>query len=146
MEHLINKTFEIFNKEDLRTFVKDLAIRLKAGDVVILKGNLGAGKTTLVQILLSELGIEEPVTSPTYSIVNSYKTRRFALHHSDVYRVNDEDELYNIGFEDYFSDDAVVFIEWGDTITEYLDEIGVSGYQISIELMGEKRILKMTRI
>ncbi len=89
------------------------------GDVIILNGNLGAGKTFFVKKALKATGIEN-VNSPTFAIVNEY-SGEFKFYHFDFYRINEIGELYDIGFNDYLNDpDAAVFIEWGSLMPEIL--------------------------
>lgn len=94
---------------------------LKAGDTISLEGDLGTGKTALTKGIAAGLGISRPITSPTFTLVNSY-AGRCILNHFDVYRVEDSDELLEIGWEEYFTDDAVCIIEWGDRISDILPE------------------------
>ena len=89
------------------------------GDVIILNGNLGAGKTFFVKNALKTMGIAN-VNSPTFAIVNEY-TGSFKIYHFDFYRINEPAELFDIGFNDYLNDaEAVVFIEWGNLMPEIL--------------------------
>lgn len=94
---------------------------LKAGDVVALSGDLGVGKTAFVQGLAKELGVTDYVSSPTFTIVNCYDGR-LPVYHFDVYRINDEDEMYEIGYEEYVYGDGVSVIEWPELISEILPE------------------------
>ncbi len=94
---------------------------LKAGDTISLEGDLGTGKTALTKGIAAGLGISKPITSPTFTLVNSYNGRCI-LNHFDVYRIDDPDELLEIGWEEYFTDDAVCIVEWGDRILDILPE------------------------
>lgn len=98
-----------------------LANELKPGATVSLEGDLGTGKTAITKGIAVGLGISEPITSPTFTLVNTYEGR-LTLHHFDVYRVDDPDELYSIGWEEYFLDDTVTVVEWGDRIEHMLPE------------------------
>ena len=80
--------------------------------VVLLRGELGSGKTTIVSSILKELGVTENITSPTFSIVNQYKISGKKINHFDLYRVKSESELDVIGFDEYFDDFSISFIEW----------------------------------
>lgn len=92
---------------------------LKAGDTISLEGDLGTGKTAFTKGIAAGLGISRPITSPTFTLVNSY-TGKYILHHFDVYRIDSSDELLEIGWEEYFSDDAICIVEWGDRISDIL--------------------------
>ena len=80
--------------------------------VILLRGELGSGKTTIVSSILKELGVTENITSPTFSIVNQYKISGKKINHFDLYRVKSELELDVIGFDEYFDDFSISFIEW----------------------------------
>ena len=94
----------------------------KAGMVISLTGDLGVGKTVFTQGLAKGLGIEEPVNSPTFTIVQVYEEGRLPLYHFDVYRIGDIEEMDEIGYEDYFYGEGVCLIEWADLIREILPE------------------------
>jgi len=80
--------------------------------VISLSGDLGAGKTTLAQAICEGYGVAEPVTSPTYALVHKYEARKSSVYHVDLYRLDDEAQLTNIGWEDLLSERAVVIVEW----------------------------------
>ena len=94
----------------------------KPGMVISLTGDLGVGKTVFTQGLAKGLGIEEPVNSPTFTIVQVYEEGRLPLYHFDVYRIGDTQEMDEIGYEDYFYGVGVCLIEWADLIREILPE------------------------
>lgn len=102
MSYCIDDTFKI---------AKQVADLLSAGDVVVLNGDLGAGKTTFTKGLAVALGVEETVTSPTFTYVKEY-SGRLNLFHFDMYRVADADEVYELGLEEYFYRGGVVVVEW----------------------------------
>lgn len=116
------KEFIIKNEEETRAFGHDLAKSLKKGSVIAMIGDLGAGKTTLTKYIAEGLGITQTITSPTFTIVQEYKGGRLPLYHFDVYRVNDPDELFEIGCDEYFDGDGVVVVEWADLIYDMLPE------------------------
>lgn len=93
-----------------------IAAWLLPGDIIFLQGELGAGKTTLMRGLLKALGVNGPIKSPTYTLVESYKTPRFLLAHFDCYRLQDVDEWYLLGVEDYFTPDTVCILEWPERV------------------------------
>ena len=94
----------------------------KPGMVISLTGDLGVGKTVFTQGLAKGLGIEEPVNSPTFTIVQVYEEGRLPLYHFDVYRIGDIEEMDEIGYEDYFYGEGLCLIEWADLIREILPE------------------------
>jgi conserved hypothetical nucleotide-binding protein len=98
-----------------------LANLMEPGTAVSLEGDLGSGKTVLVKGIAKGLGISDIITSPTFTIVNTYEGK-VRLHHFDVYRIDDPDELYNIGWEEYFNPSDVCIVEWGDRIPGMLPE------------------------
>ena len=100
---------------------KAFAKELKAGDVICLDGDLGAGKTAFVQGMAKGLGIDEYISSPTFTIVNCYEGR-LPLYHFDVYRISDSDEMYEVGFDEYVYGNGVAVIEWSQLISDILPE------------------------
>lgn len=99
-------------EKDTFSLAADVAKTLRAGDVILLHGELGAGKTTFTKGLAKALGIEETVTSPTFNYVKEYQGGRLPLFHFDMYRVSDADEVYELGLEEYFYRGGVVVVEW----------------------------------
>lgn len=94
----------------------------KAGDVYCLDGDLGVGKTVFTQGFAKGLGINEPINSPTFTIVQEYHEGRLPLYHFDVYRIGDITEMDEIGYEEYFNSEGVCLIEWGNLISEIMPE------------------------
>ena len=103
-------------------FGKSLGEKARAGTVYTLIGDLGVGKTVLTQGLAKGLEIQEPISSPTFTIVQVYEEGRLPLYHFDVYRIGDVEEMDEIGYEDYFYGDGVSLIEWANLIEEILPE------------------------
>ena len=116
------KTVNINNEQDTREYGIKLASSLKPGDVIALVGDLGTGKTTLTKYIAEGLGVKEIVNSPTFTIVKEYRSGRLPLFHFDVYRLENEDELFEIGADEYFYDGGVCVIEWADKVLEALPE------------------------
>ena len=110
------------SEEETEKLAAEFAKGLKAGDVVALTGELGAGKTTFTKAAAEGLGVTERLSSPTFTIVCEYGSGRLPLYHFDVYRVNDGDELFEIGFDDYIHGKGVCLIEWADLIKDMLPE------------------------
>ena len=107
--------------EETRALGRTLAQALQGGAVVAFTGDLGAGKTAFVSGMAEGLGIEERVTSPTFTIVNEYEGGRLPLFHFDMYRLGSADELFRIGWEDYLARNGVCAVEWSENVDEALD-------------------------
>lgn len=114
--------------------------------VISMTGDLGAGKTTLTQSIAKGLSVDDYITSPTFTIINEY-VGRLPLYHFDVYRINDLDEMYDLGYEEYFYSEGVVIIEWANIIEELLPKERVhieikkienNSREIIIRAIGEK--------
>ncbi|WP_017810830.1 tRNA (adenosine(37)-N6)-threonylcarbamoyltransferase complex ATPase subunit type 1 TsaE [Clostridium saccharoperbutylacetonicum] len=114
--------FEVYNVDSTTQLGINLGKLLQAGDIICLTGDLGAGKTHITKGIALGLGINDNITSPTFTIVNEYEGGRLKLNHFDVYRVSDPDEIYAIGFDDYIFSDAVSIIEWANYIEEILPQ------------------------
>jgi len=99
-----------------------LGARLDAGSLLAFTGELGAGKTAFIRGLAEGLGITEPVTSPTFTIVNEYEGGRLPLFHFDLYRLGSSDELFDIGWEDYLRRGGICAVEWSERAADLLDE------------------------
>ena len=108
--------------EETRALGRALAKALWGGSVVAFTGDLGAGKTAFVSGMAEGLGVEERVTSPTFTIVNEYEGGRLPLFHFDMYRLCSADELFHIGWEDYLARGGVCAVEWSENVEEALDE------------------------
>lgn len=113
---------ETFCAEETYALGKKIGERAKPGMVLSLIGDLGVGKTVFTQGLAKGLGIEEPISSPTFTIVQVYEEGRLPFYHFDVYRIGDIEEMDEIGYEDYFYGDGVSLIEWANLIEEILPE------------------------
>ncbi len=107
--------------DETRALGRTLAQALQGGAVVAFTGDLGAGKTAFVSGMAEGLGIEERVTSPTFTIVNEYEGGRLPLFHFDMYRLGSADELFHIGWEDYLARNGVCAVEWSENVDEALD-------------------------
>ena len=120
-----------------------LAARLKPGSVIAFTGDLGAGKTAFTRGLARGLGVEERVTSPTFTIVNEYEGGRLPLFHFDMYRLGSSDELFDIGWEDYLSRGGVCAVEWSENIADALEE-GTIRVDIRRGAHDDQRIITIT--
>lgn len=121
---------KISSEQETIDFAKEFAARIIEGDVIVLNGNLGSGKTFFIKHAAGVFGINN-VNSPTFSIINEYEGSK-KVYHLDFYRINSAKELYDIGYDDYLNDQqAVIFIEWGNLIPEVLPEKRI---EINIEV------------
>ncbi len=100
---------------------KKIASSLKKGMIIVLTGDLGSGKTKLTEGILTYFGLQEEISSPTFTIVNEYNAKEFKIFHFDVYRLSDVDEFFAIGGEEYF-EKGVSIVEWGEMIEEILPQ------------------------
>ena len=107
--------------EDMRELANAIASLLSGGDVIVLTGDLGAGKTTFVQGAAKALGVTDKVASPSFTLVKRYRGSR-PVNHVDVYRLDRIQEVIDLGFEDLLDPDGVTFVEWGDVIEELLPD------------------------
>jgi len=136
-------TYKINSLDDLQKFAKDLCSKLKPGDIVALSGELGAGKTTLVQMIAKELGIKARVQSPTFNLVKEYEIKPDVrsikrLCHIDLYRI--DGSFDDLGLDEYFDDeDSVLFIEWAEKIKKHLPK-DVKWIKIDINKDGTRVI------
>ena len=110
-----------------------LAAILPAGSVLAYRGDLGAGKTAFTRGLARGLGYAEPVTSPTYTIVNEYLGGRLPLFHFDMYRLHSSDDLWDIGWEDYLERGGICAVEWSENVADALE----NPVTVTIEKLGE---------
>ena len=143
MIHFISKC-----EEDTIDFASKFASKLAKNDIVVLSGELGSGKTKFVQGVLKHFGLENEISSPTFTIVNEYHAKEINTYHFDVYRLSDEDEFYAIGGEEYF-ENGICLIEWGEMIEKILppdyikitfkkDSENEEYRELQIETFGEK--------
>lgn len=116
------KIIETYSAGETFELGRQIGQQAKAGEVYTLVGGLGVGKTVLTKGVASGLGIEEPVNSPTFTILQIYEEGRLPFYHFDVYRIGDVEEMDEIGYEDYFYGDGVCLIEWANLIEEILPE------------------------
>ena len=129
-----------YSEEETKKVAKQIAEKMGASGIIVLNGELGAGKTKFTEGFLSYFGLENEISSPTFTIVNEYKNEKVNIYHFDVYRLSDIDEFYAIGGEEYFSK-GICIIEWGEIIKDALPK-----HYIKIDIKKdendlEKRIL-----
>ena len=121
---------ESFRAEDTYNIGKEIAKLAKPGEIYCLYGDLGTGKTVFSQGFGAGLGIEEPISSPTFTILKEYDEGRLPFYHFDVYRIGSEDEMEEIGYFDKIDGDGVCLIEWAELIRDILPQ---TYYKVKIE-------------
>ena len=143
IKQVMIKKVIIKDESETKQFGLNLGKDLKKGDIVALTGDLGTGKTTLTKYIGEGLGITEMITSPTFTIIQEYYSGRLPLYHFDVYRINDIEEMAELGYEEYFYGDGVTIIEWADQILEIIPEHAIV---INIEYgkTTDERVYKCT--
>lgn len=109
------------NEKETQLIGRKIASKLNKGDIVILSGDLGSGKTKFTEGFLSFFGLEDEISSPTFTIVNEYSKNDTNIYHFDVYRLEDIDEFYSIGGTEYF-ENGICLIEWGELIEPILSK------------------------
>lgn len=121
---------------ELETFAlaEEIANTLRGGEAILLCGTLGAGKTTFTKGLAKALGVTKMVVSPTFTIIKEYQGSALTLYHIDMYRIEDEDELYELGIEELYQKDTVTVIEW-NKMQELPDRV----IRINIDVTGENQ-------
>lgn len=110
------------SEKDTEKFAYDFAKTLKGDEIILLEGDLGAGKTTFTKSLAKALGIKEHITSPTFTLVNEYHSGKYPLFHFDMYRLEDESEAVELGLDEYFNKKAISIIEWPMRIKDLLPQ------------------------
>ena len=121
--------------EETRALGEKLAARLEPGDVVILEGELGAGKSELARGIARGLGVTDTVTSPSFTILNVYESGRCPLYHFDWYRLESAEELFELGLEEYLGGDGIAVVEWAEKCPEALPEKTI---RIRLEATGDE--------
>ena len=113
---------ETFSADETYEYGRKMGAEAQPGDVYCLTGDLGVGKTVFTQGFAAGLGVREPVSSPTFTIVQEYEGEKMPFYHFDVYRIGEAEEMEEIGFEDYVYGQGVCRIEWANLIREILPE------------------------
>lgn len=111
---------EVFSEQETKDIAYNIAKNAKKGDIYCVSGDLGAGKTHFSKGFAKGLLIEEHITSPTFNIVNEYTQGTILFYHFDVYRITDIQEMYDIGYEEYFFGEGVCLIEWAELVKEII--------------------------
>lgn len=129
---------QVDSLEKTQQIAEKLAQVVTENDIILLNGDLGAGKTTFSQYFGKALGVKRTINSPTFNIIKSYKGR-LPFHHMDCYRLEDSDE--DLGFDEYFNDNGVTIIEWSEFIQEYLPK---ERLEINIKYIdADKRVFEI---
>ncbi len=129
------KEFDTCSPEQTEALGAALGAVIPAGTVLAYRGDLGAGKTAFTRGLARGLGYREPVTSPTYTIVNEYIGGRIPLFHFDMYRLGSSEDLWDIGWEDYLDRGGVCAVEWSENVADALE----GALTVTIEKLGDTR-------
>ena len=114
--------YETMSPKETFELGRIIGLEAKAGEIICLDGDLGVGKTVFTQGFAKGLGIDEAVNSPTFTIIQEYDEGRLPLYHFDVYRIGNPEEMYEIGYEDYFYGQGVCLIEWAKLIEELIPD------------------------
>lgn len=130
--------FTITTLEEWQTVLAEILPKLQH-KILLLKGNLGAGKTTFTQFLLKNLGSTDEVSSPTYALVNEYDSPKGTVFHFDLYRLKNINEAYDMGIEEYLDNSFLCIIEWPEVYEEALEDL--PHHLIRIENNGEERTI-----
>lgn len=133
------------SSEETQLAAEQFAQMLTGGDLVLLRGEMGVGKTVFTKGLCRALGVADYVTSPTFTVVNEYQGTEFAVYHFDLYRIEDEDELLEIGFEEYLQSGGVCVIEWPQNAERSMPQ---HRYEVEIKRGGdaEERLILVDKI
>lgn len=124
------EVFETYSAEETKELGRRISLEAKEGDVFCLNGDLGTGKTVFTKGFAEGMGITEPISSPTFTIVQEYHSGRMPFYHFDVYRIADPEEMYEIGFDEYLFGGGVCLIEWAELIKEIIPKNSI---KLSIE-------------
>ena len=116
------KRIEIDSLSELKNVAQEVIESLEGRTVVLLRGEMGAGKTTLISRIAAYLGAEDTVTSPTFALVNQYEGSECRIYHFDFYRIEEIEEVFDLGYEEYFYSGDLCFVEWPEKIEGLLPE------------------------
>jgi tRNA threonylcarbamoyladenosine biosynthesis protein TsaE len=132
------KTWQSASIEDSKQIANELSQLFKKGHIIFLEGTLGSGKTFLVQNICANWNVTDDVTSPTFTIIQNY-SGDYPINHLDLYRIEEQNELDQLGWEDMLYSDAVTFVEWPEKIENYVDHF----YKISINMNNTNRRIEL---
>jgi tRNA threonylcarbamoyladenosine biosynthesis protein TsaE len=135
----MQKTIVVNNLSELPLAATELLAACKQKKIFAFNGAMGAGKTTFIKALCQALGVKNTISSPTFSIVNEYfSASGIKIYHFDFYRINSQNEAYDMGYEDYFYSNAYCFVEWSEKIAELIPPDHV---KVNITIKDEQRLL-----
>ena len=133
--------------EETQKVAKNLAKKTPPGTVIALVGELGAGKTTFTKGFARQMGVKDPVTSPTFKLVSEYKGKKYLLNHVDAYRMEGPKDFLNIGGEEYLTaKNSITIIEWGDLLSDLLSEETITVHFKRIKIPKESRKIEIRGI
>jgi tRNA threonylcarbamoyladenosine biosynthesis protein TsaE len=136
----MQKSIVVNNLAELPLAANELLVACKQKKIFAFKGAMGAGKTTFIKALCQALGVKDTISSPTFSIVNEYVSASgIKIYHFDFYRINSQDEAYDMGYEDYFYSNAYCFVEWPEKVAELIPPDHV---KVQITVKGEERTIE----
>jgi len=136
----LHERIDLPDEADSEKLAAQLADCVSAGLVLTFSGEIGSGKTTFIRAMLRALGVSGAIKSPTFSLVESYQCQQLQIHHFDLYRIQDEDELEYIGFRDYFVSEAVSCIEWPERAKNCLTKVDL---RFTLSVKGRGRLLNI---
>lgn len=125
------------DESESQSLAKKLAHCIKAPVVITFSGDIGTGKTTIIRALLKNMGVNSPIKSPTFSLVESYQSSDALIHHFDLYRIVHEEELDYLGFRDYFTEQSICCIEWAEHAGKSLPKVDIR-FKLSIKGAGRE--------
>ena len=132
------KSWQSVSIQDSVEIAQELSTIFKQGNIVFLDGTLGSGKTFLVQNICANWNVQDDVTSPTFTIIQNY-TGDYIINHIDLYRIEEQNELDQLGWEEMLYSDAITFVEWPQKIENFVDNF----YKISILMINEVRHIEL---
>jgi tRNA threonylcarbamoyladenosine biosynthesis protein TsaE len=138
-------SFVVEKEFELKPLLELLERQTKQSSIILLNGELGSGKTTLVKYFCQHLDITESVSSPSFGLVNEYRTNSLSLFHFDLYRIKNIEELFEIGFEEYFNQDAICMIEWPEIALPIINKYKPI-IQLNIDFIAPKRKFELRLI
>ncbi len=128
-----------YTLSNLKDVCNTILLSINKPKTLLFYGEMGVGKTTLIKELVAQLGVSESTSSPTFSIVNEYNGKNSKVFHFDFYRIKNEDEVYDIGIEDYFYQNSWCLVEWPEKINSLIPEDAVS-FKIIKNIDNSRRI------